>query len=100
MVPPNDNLKWHELFKQQNLWELLQHRPSTPQRVAFDDLVLQVALNNEHEWIVDLVLKHSIISHRIVLRLMTNQKYSALVNLCVRAKRPYFLKLNDKDLNK
>jgi hypothetical protein len=67
---------------------LLQQRPAPAQRHLFDDLVLKAAIAREWDWVKDLVLQHSVITHRLVVRLMKENKHSDLIFLCIKADRP------------
>ena len=78
----------------------MQQKPITPQRNLFDYLALKTAIDRDFEFMKEIILKNTVITHKIVIRLMVEKKYEDLLNLCVRASRPRFLKPTDKELNK
>ena len=90
--------KWLDLFKQKDIFATLL-TPS-PERNLFDYLCLKTAIDREFDFMVDKILKHSVITHKIITKLMLKEKYPELINLCVKGDRPKYLKLTDKELNK
>jgi hypothetical protein len=56
----------------------------------FDDLVLKAAIAREWDWAKDLALQHSVITHKLVIRLMKEKRHNDLIFLCLRADRPRF----------